>query len=87
MSKENVVGGVISGDELYTIRQIKVRLGLTDSAMRSLRGAGLPIIRFGKRGYASGRQVIEFFEGLLSDGNESQGHPTFGPEEPCSSVD
>lgn len=69
------LNGVVSGGELYTLSQIKVRLGVSDAAMRQLRRKGLPIIRVGRRGYASGKQVIEFFERLLNDGQSmGDGH-------------
>ncbi len=54
--------GVISESQLYTIAKFRASLGLTQSAVRSLRIAGLPVIRFGKRAFVSGRQAIEFFE-------------------------
>lgn len=60
--------GVLNAHELYTIRQVKARLCISEKAFRTLRQAGLPVIRIGNRGYLSGRQVIEFFEGLLSHG-------------------
>lgn len=65
------IGGVVSAHDLYTLRQVAQRLGLTDSALRELRRRGLPVIRTGKRGFISGRQLIEFFEGLVN-ANESQ---------------
>lgn len=58
--------GVIRVDELYTIAQFRASLRLTESAMRSLRAAGIPVIRFGKRTFVSGRQAIEWLE----QGNE-----------------
>jgi len=54
--------GVINANEMYTLTQIKLRLGLTASAMRNLRRLGFPLIRIGKRAYASGKNVIAFFE-------------------------
>lgn len=54
--------GVIRADELYTIGQFRSRLKLTESAVRALRISGLPVIRFGKRAFVSGRQAIEFLE-------------------------
>lgn len=54
--------GVIRSDELYTIGRFRMCLRLTESAVRALRIAGLPVIRFGKRAFVSGRQAIEFLE-------------------------
>ncbi|QDU94806.1 hypothetical protein [Lignipirellula cremea] len=59
--------GVIHAAELYTVNQLKARLGLTESAWRTLRRLGLPVIRVGKRAFASGRQVIEFMERRIPD--------------------
>ena len=64
MESKQPTGGVINSGELYTIVQLKVRLGLTDSALRKLRRRGLPVIRTGKRAFVSGRKVIEFLEGI-----------------------
>ncbi len=54
--------GVIRANELYTIGRFRACLKLTESAVRTLRIAGLPVIRFGKRAFVSGRQAIEFLE-------------------------
>jgi hypothetical protein len=54
--------GVIRENELYTIGRFRACLKLTESAVRALRIAGLPVIRFGKRAFVSGRQAIEFLE-------------------------
>lgn len=67
-----VFEGVIRNGELYTLRQARARLGLTDSALRSLRRAGMPVIRFGKRAYVSGGEVIRFFEGLKDHAEQSE---------------
>lgn len=61
--------GVINAQELYTIQQIKARLSIKDCAFRKLTRLGLPVIRIGSRGYLSGRQVIEFFEGMQGNAN------------------
>lgn len=59
---QSLADGVIRRDELYTIAKFRICLGLTQSAVRSLRIAGLPVIRFGKRAFVSGRQAIAFLE-------------------------
>lgn len=56
------VGGFIRADELLTIGRFRVRLGLTVSAMTSMRRAGLPVIYFGKRAFVLGSRAIEFLE-------------------------
>jgi hypothetical protein len=65
MLAENVQGmsgGVIREGELYTLAAFKRCLSLSESAARALRLKGLPVIRFGKRGFVSGRRAIEFLE-------------------------
>jgi hypothetical protein len=62
--------GVISANELYTLSKFGACLKLSASAVRSLRLAGLPVIRFGKRAFVSGRQAMEFLEQW---GNEHRG--------------
>lgn len=64
---EELSDGVICANELYTLRRFGACLKLSVSAVRSLRLAGLPVIRFGKRAFISGRQAIEFLERV---GNE-----------------
>lgn len=64
---QSLADGVIRSDELYTLAKFRTCLGLTQSAVRSLRIAGLPVIRFGKRAFISGRQAIAFLE-------ENRGH-------------
>ena len=54
--------GVICADELYTLSKFGACLRLSASAVRSLRLSGLPVIRFGKRAFVSGRQAIDFLE-------------------------
>ena len=61
----------ISGIELYTLEQFKRRMRLTTSAFLSLKRAGLPIVRYGKRGYVVGRQAIDFFARLGSGESQS----------------
>lgn len=75
-SKEQVV----RSGELYGIREIKLRLGLSDSAWRELVRGGLPLVRWGKRIWAIGHQVIHFFErGLEHAKSESESRECGGP--------
>lgn len=71
MKARELSEGIIRRDELYTLARLKACLGLTESALRSLRIAGLPVIRFGKRGFISGQKAIEFLE-QYDDRNQSQ---------------
>jgi hypothetical protein len=59
---EEISDGVIRANELYTLAKFRACLRLTESAVRQLRIGGLPVIRFGKRAFVSGRQAIEFLE-------------------------
>ena len=54
--------GTIEADTLYTIRELKQRLGWGDHAWRTARREGVPVRRIGKRGYVSGRKIIEWIE-------------------------
>jgi len=74
MQRKQVAEGVVARSELYTLERVKSLLGLTQSAMRSLRHAGLPVIRFGKRAFVSGAQLIDFFERLPNGTNTCKGH-------------
>ena len=60
VSREQRSPGVVSSNELYTLDEIKSRLKLTDSSLRSARRRGLQVMRFGKRRYIFGRDFIEF---------------------------
>lgn len=66
MSARKQGSGVISRDELYTVQQLKARLGISAAAFRELKQAGLRIIRLGQRVMLSGNQVIEFLEGNVA---------------------
>ncbi|MBA2117072.1 helix-turn-helix domain-containing protein [Bremerella alba] len=63
--------GVISRQELYTTRQLKARLGISDASIREMKREGLPVIRLGKRAFISGNQIIEFLERRASNAQES----------------
>ena len=54
--------GTIQADELYTIGELKRRLGWGDHAWRTARREGIPVRRIGKKGYISGRSVISWIE-------------------------
>lgn len=71
--------GVIRTSELYTLSTFKRCLGLTDASLRSLRIAGLPVIRFGKRAYVSGRKAIKFLE-QVKNGRADSGESGVSPK-------
>lgn len=54
--------GRISADELYTLEEIKARLGLGLAALRTARRRGLPVRKIGRRGYVLGRDLIAYLE-------------------------
>ena len=57
--------GVIRVGELYILAEVRRRLGVSQSGLRSMRCAGLRVARFGKRGYALGRDVVSFVEQVV----------------------
>jgi hypothetical protein len=65
--------GVVRADELYTLDELKRRLGVEVYALRQMKRAGLRVVQFGRRSYVLGRSVLEFFEGVESNGSAGQG--------------
>lgn len=59
--------GVIRRDELYTLPELKKRLGIQDRAWWSLKEQGLRTVRAGSRTYILGKDVIELFERLAGN--------------------
>jgi len=56
--------GEIRGDSVYTLDEIKKRLGLGIAAMRSARRQGLRVRRVGRRAFVLGRDVVAFLEAV-----------------------
>lgn len=54
--------GEINAESLYTLDEIHDRLGLGKAALRTARRDGLVVKRIGRRGYVSGRSVLDWFE-------------------------
>ncbi len=52
--------GAIVRDAMYSLPEIKSRLGISDSGLREARRKGLPVHRLGKRGFVSGSDLIDF---------------------------
>lgn len=52
--------GVISILEIYTIDEARRRLRWSDSALRAAKRRGLQVVRSGKRGYVTGREIVRF---------------------------
>lgn len=61
--------GVIRPDELYTLNELKHRLGITSSTLRSARRGGLRVYYRHKQAYVYGRDWIEY---VLQSGNQSE---------------
>ena len=57
-----IVDGHVAADEMYTVREIKRRLGLGLHAMRSARKKGLRVLRIGRCDYVLGADLIKFAE-------------------------
>ena len=54
------IRGVIRPDELYTLNELKHRLGITNSTLRAARRGGLRVYYRHKHGYVYGRDWIEY---------------------------
>ena len=52
--------GTITKDAMYSLLEVKSRLGISDSGLREARRKGLPVHRLGKRGFVSGAELIAF---------------------------
>jgi hypothetical protein len=67
------VPGVISDFETYTKEELMKRLKFRQHTWRSLRHAGMPVIRAGNRYLVHGADVREFLRRLGQDGHSSNG--------------
>ena len=52
--------GVVDAHAIYTLEEIRARLGLGKQAWRTARRQGLPVRRVGRRGYVRGSDVIDW---------------------------
>ncbi len=66
--------GVITPDELYTLRTFKRRLEISDHTLRAARRNGLRVRYLHKQGYILGRDWIEYV--LSSTTNQEDNGPT-----------
>ena len=57
---ENIPTGVITPEELYTLKAFTQRLGIRASTLRSARRAGLRVYYVHKHAYIYGRDWIEY---------------------------
>lgn len=54
------IRGVIRPDELYTLNELKHRLGITNSTLRAARRSGLRVFFKHRHAYVYGRDWIEY---------------------------
>lgn len=57
------VAGEISADSMYTLSEIRARLGLGTYALREARRRGLPVRKIGRRSYVLGKDILNFAVG------------------------
>ena len=72
MSNKASCLGVISSNELYTLKEFMSRMALTDTAMRELRKKGFVVVRVGKRAFIPGCSAIKFLVEKGVGSNEGQ---------------
>ena len=61
---------VIRAGEVYSLAELRRRLGWQEHAVRQARAAGLRLIPFGREKFVLGTDVLTFFRGLAA----RQGH-------------
>jgi len=59
---ERAPGGVISGDQAYSLSQVKARIGLGTAALRTARRKGLIVRRIGRRSFVMGRDLLQYLD-------------------------
>jgi hypothetical protein len=52
--------GVVLLGAIYTVGELKRRLGWSDAALRAARRRGLRVLRTGKRAFVAGNDLLEF---------------------------
>jgi hypothetical protein len=66
MSRDTSTGlpapGFIEPANLYTLDEVRARLGWKEQAFRTARRQGLRILRHGNRGFVRGSEIIRFLE-------------------------
>ncbi len=67
----NTVAGEISADGMYTLAEIRARLGLGTYALREARRHGLPVRKIGRRSYVLGKDVLAFAAGRKTDQSDA----------------
>lgn len=54
------VAGEIHADGMYTLAEIRARLGLGTYALREARRNGLPVRKIGRRCYVLGKDILAY---------------------------
>ncbi|MFZ1933322.1 MAG: hypothetical protein WCB27_01345 [Thermoguttaceae bacterium] len=57
------VAGEIHADGMYTLAEIRARLGLGTYALRQARRRGLSVRKIGRRSYVLGKDILAFAAG------------------------
>jgi len=57
------VSGEIHADGMYTLAEIRARLGLGTYALREARRHGLPVRKIGRRSYVLGKDILNYAAG------------------------
>lgn len=73
MANRQVVPGVISENETYTLEEFQARMNWGRHAMRQARRGGLQVRYVASRGYVSGREAMAF---IATASTEHSGAPT-----------
>lgn len=73
MRNQQVVPGVISEHETYTLEEFLARMNWGRHAMRQARRGGLEVRYIASRGYVSGREAVAF---IAKAPTEHSGAPT-----------
>ena len=58
--KPDAAAGEIHADAMYTLAEIRARLGLGTYALREARRHGLPVRKIGRRSYILGKDILAF---------------------------
>ncbi|MCE5268287.1 MAG: helix-turn-helix domain-containing protein [Planctomycetaceae bacterium] len=59
----DTIAGEIHADGMYTLAEIRARLGLGTYALREARRHGLPVRKIGRRSYVLGKDILAFAAG------------------------
>jgi len=52
----------IAAEAMYSLNEVKLRLGVGDATLRKARQEGLPVYKFGEFGFIHGTELIDFLK-------------------------